>query len=142
MSTDWIPRQHNDLARAEGAVGTPRSETVVQVGELTVTLSVCVLTPEEREPVAASVAWLAAASAVPAETLKTDAWHALIETVLSPYIAITVDHECPEGLGGAWCDAPIRAATISVIHTNALEDLVRLFLRSIDAQARHSRAVS
>ena len=142
MSGDWAPSQTVDLATREGVARPLRSETVVQVGELMVTLSVCVLTPDEREPVAASVAWLAAASAVPAATLNTDGWHALIERVLSPYVAFTVDHECPERLGGAWWDEAIRAATVWFIRANALEDLVRLYLVSIDAQSRGTSTVS
>ncbi|HKE88163.1 MAG TPA: hypothetical protein VKB50_30615 [Vicinamibacterales bacterium] len=142
MSAALTPSLTSDLSVADGATPTPRCDSIVQIGNHTVTVSVCVLRAEERELVAASVAWLAAASTVPAPALKNDAWHALIERVLSPYVAFTVDHDEPERLGGAWWDQAMREATKSFIHANTLEDLIRQFLVSIDAQSRRTTAVS
>lgn len=118
------------------------TDTVIRVGERDVTLSLVLLEPEQREPVAASVAWLATASAQPAAALEHAGWHALIENVLAPYIAFTVDHEDPMALGGEWWDLALRQATLSFIRANQLEMLVRRFMSSLEAQTQVNGTVS
>lgn len=105
------------------AVGPMWTNREFRVGDRQVTASIRVLAPGQRQAIAASMAWLAGASAAPDDP-NARAWKTLIEDVLGPHLALTVDHQEPEQLDRAWWTETIRQATAEFIDVNELESLI------------------
>ncbi len=85
-----------------------------------------------------SVAWLATASAEPG-AVSARVWKTLIEDVLGPHIALTVDHDTPESLDRTFWNEVMRRATSAFIRLNQLEDPIQRSLSSICAHGEGSR---
>lgn len=108
-----------------------------RVGERQVTASIRVLALDERQAVATSIVWLAETSANPGDP-NAQAWRTLIEDVIGPHLELTVDHDVPEALDGAWWNETIRHATAAFIVVNELEPLISGCWSSSRPDAGHS----
>lgn len=93
------------------------------VADRHVTASIRVLDPNQRRTVAASVAWLANQSAGQGDP-HTRVWKTLVEDVLGPHVALTVDHVQPERLDWRWWSQTIRQVAAVFIDVNELSELI------------------
>lgn len=103
------------------------------IGGHLVTLSIERVGPARRDAIATSVAWLACASSTPDDAINSTVWKTLVEDVLGPHIAFSIDHSDPGSLGwGFWSEA-MKRATAAFIRVNHLEDPIRRSLTSMQA---------
>jgi hypothetical protein len=102
----------------------------VTVENREVGLSVRVLQPNEREVVAASMAWLAGIAFSERDVVTHSTWTTFVEELLGAYVSFDVDDDEPERLGPIWWDEVIRSATTALIRANGLEPLIDRFLSS------------
>src|SRR5262245_33056618 len=105
----------------------------VSIAGYRVTLSIERVGPSRREAIATSVAWLACASSTPGDAINSAVWKALVEDVLGPHIAFSIDHEDPESLGWPFWNEAMKRATFAFIRVNELEEPIRRSLTSIQA---------
>lgn len=108
------------------------TDAAFSIGDHRVTLSVERVAPERRAAIAVSVAWLAAASASPGDA-NAAVWRVLVEDVIGPHIAFTIDHESPESLDHTFWNEAMRRATSTFIRVNGLESDIRRSLSSMQA---------
>ena len=100
------------------------TDTELFVRDRHVTASIRVLSPEQRQTIAASFVWLATASTAP-DDVNAWAWKTLVEDVLGPHMALTVDHDEPEALDCEWWTETMKQVTAVFIRVNELEGLIR-----------------
>jgi len=109
------------------------TDDAFSVGGHRVTLSIELVAPARRDVIATSIAWLACASCTPGDGINSTAWKMLVEDVLGPHIAFSIDHEDPESLGWTFWSEAMKRATSAFIRVNQLEDPIRRSLASIQS---------
>jgi hypothetical protein len=115
-----------------------KTDTSVTIRGRRLRLSLQVLRPDEREPLAAAVAWLVAMAPADPGPLNQELWTRLAELVVTPYVSFTIEHEHPERLGTAWWGEAIRQATLAFISANQLEEPIRRSFPVMTASAGSS----
>lgn len=109
------------------------TDDAFSIGGYQVILSIEQVPPARREAIATSVAWLACASSTPNGDINSTIWKTLVEDVIGPHVAFSIDHEQPEALGWAFWNEAMKRATSAFIRVNELEDPIRRSLTSIQA---------
>ncbi len=109
------------------------TEEPISIGGYRVTLSIERVELSRRDAIATSVAWLACASSASNEAINSAVWKTLVEDVLGPHIAFSIDHEDPESLGWTFWGEAMKRATSAFIRVNRLEDPIRRSLASIQS---------
>lgn len=112
------------------------TDDAFSIGGHRVTLSIELMGPARRDVIATSVAWLACASCPPGDASNSTIWKMLVEDVLGPHIAFSIDHEDPESLGWTFWGGAMKRATSAFIRVNHLEDPIRRSLASIQSDSR------
>lgn len=107
------------------------TDDAFSVGGYRVTVSIERVEVARRDAIATSVAWLACASATPDGAINSTVWKTLVEDVIGPHIAFSIDHEHPEALGWTFWSEAMKRATSAFIRVNELEDPIRRSLTSI-----------
>ncbi len=99
------------------AVPRTTLERSVEIEGHRVVMAVTVLPADERERMAASIAWFAdAAMHQPA----ADAWHVFVDEVIGTHVSFTVDELRLVDLDAGWWTKAIRAATLAFVQINGL----------------------
>ena len=90
-----------------------------------VTVSVRRLGPEERQRVAAEIAWFA--EGVMTEIHHREAWRTVCDRILSRDVTITLDEERLNGVEGAW-DQLVCRAFEAFVTANELDGTIKRHL--------------
>jgi hypothetical protein len=106
-------------------------ESVEQVGDEAIALSVECLADEARERTAARIAWVTL-HALRSETIEDlSAWHAQMEGVVGQHVSFSIAEDRLENATSAWRREAMGRAIVRFVHTNRLVPTINRHLEAL-----------
>jgi hypothetical protein len=104
-------------------------ESVVHVGDQSVSLAVERLDAQERERTAAILAWLTLDAIRSIGGNGITAWHEFVSDVLREHVTFAVADKCLQDLGSTWWSEVVSRALLQFVHQNDLAPSINRHLQ-------------